>query len=116
MARSSGPRQAAALRTVAKAAEARERRSVNPFAHQFQREAFDWVGVDAAVVVDGIASSIGAGSAVTISATADGGAIKVSVWVGDQKYAAYAATPELLNELFFALSSPEQAVDEARAT
>lgn len=103
--------QAQPLRIAAKAQEARTRATYDPFKHLYIREAFDWVPCDAPTLADGIAGSLRAGNAITFSATPDGGAVKVTVWVEGQKYTAYAANAEALNELMAALTSPPEGVD-----
>ncbi len=65
----------------------------------FSRTTFVWEGVNAGLVLDGIIAVLNAGDAVTLSLTADGGAVKLTLWRDNVKHVGYAATDDQLHEL-----------------
>lgn len=116
MARSPQSRAGALVRQLDAAQADRERARESVFGGVFDREPFDFAGIDAAGLADGLAHQLGSGNAVTLSLTADGGAVKVTVWVGGKKSVAYAATTELFDAIFAALGPPLQSTDASRGT
>jgi hypothetical protein len=114
MARSQGARQAANLRAADRAVEDRRQAQQNPFGGVFAREAFPWEDIDGNCLVDGLAYTCRQGRAVTISPTADGGAVKVTLWADGNKHVAYAATGEDFNTLMEALGPPSAPAAEPK--
>jgi hypothetical protein len=103
----------ATFRSVERAETQKRVTQQSPFGNIFARASFDWEEVDMATFVDGVAYSTSLGRSVTISATADGGAIKVSIWENNQKHEAYAGTCETLNAIFAALGPPTGDISQA---
>lgn len=107
MARPTGKGPGAQFRVI-ETAETKKRAAQNSlFGGSFVRDAFDWEDVDAATLTDGIAHSLSVGRAITLSLTADGGAVKVSVWENNAKHQAYAADASTFNDLMGVLGPPE---------
>jgi hypothetical protein len=103
----------ATFRSVERAETQKRVAQQSPFGGIFARASFDWEEVDAATFVDGFAYSSAIGRSVTVSATSDGGAIKVSVWENNQKHEAYAGTCDTLNAIFAALGPPAGDISQA---
>lgn len=107
-------RQAEALRDAGRKADSGKAASEAPWggSHLFQRELFPFSQIDAATLADGVAYTLGQGNALTLSLTADGGAVKVTVWVNGKKHVAYAASSEQFDIIMSALGEPS--TDAAR--
>jgi hypothetical protein len=88
-------------------AEAKERHDRDSvFGMVYARESFSWDDVDPATFLDAFAHSTSLGRAITVSLTADGGAIKVSFWQNNAKHQGYAGNAERLNQMMEALGPP----------
>jgi hypothetical protein len=92
----------------AQASSGSPRRSSSPnvFEHH-PRTIFQWEGVNAGLVLDGIISCLNNGDAVTLSLTSDGGAVKLTLWRDGQKHVGYAAGDDDLHELCELMKPPE---------
>lgn len=108
MARIPGKGPGPTLRAVEAAAEKRKRARQSPFESYAARPSFDFADLHPATVCDGLHHALARGVAVTLSMTADGGAVKLSIWVDNQKYQAYAGDAATLNALFEALQDVEE--------
>lgn len=85
---------------------ARRKAAQDVFGH-YARTTFVWEGVRAGLVLDAIIAVLNRGDAVTLSLTADGGAVKLTLWRDGTKHVGYAATDDALHELCEAMTPPE---------
>jgi hypothetical protein len=101
-------RQRTAFKDAGRKAERSKTASEAPWggSHLFERELFPFADVDAAALADGIAATLAAGNAITLSLTADGGAVKVTLWVKGVKHVAYCANSDQLDIIMGALQQP----------
>lgn len=114
MARTQRPGERASIRAISEAAADRQSEKANPFARMYARTTFSFDRIDSATFIDGVAHSLGEGHAITLSLTADGGALKVTLWAGGKKHIAYAADDETTNEIFEALGPPLKTTDAGK--
>lgn len=112
MARTRSSGTSAAFRNVEEAASKRKKARLSPFEAYASRPGFDWTDVSPATVVDGLHHALTRGAAVTVSLTGDGGAVKLTVWLDNNKHYGYAGDAETLNALFEALSEVEDPEDD----
>jgi hypothetical protein len=104
MARPRGPRTGDTFRAIGEQAEKRRQARTSPFERFAGRTGFEWEGVSAAALTDGLAHALTRGTTVTFSLTKDGGAVKVSLWIDNAKSEAWAGNADVLNELMESLT------------
>jgi hypothetical protein len=113
MARTPRKGPGADFRSVERAAAVRRVKRQSPFEAYAARPGFDFADISAPALCDGLHHALTRGAAVTFSLTRDGGAIKVSIWLDDQKHEAYAGDAETFNALLESLTDIEdEATDE----
>jgi hypothetical protein len=96
------------LGTIETQAHKRRKARQSPFEGYAARPSFDFADVSPATLTDGISHALTRGVAITFSLTADGGAIKVSIWLDNQKHQAYAADSETFNAMMESLVDVEE--------
>jgi hypothetical protein len=95
------------FKAVERAGEVRRNKRQSPFEQYAARLSFDFEDVNAATLCDGLHHALARGSALTFSMTKDGGAVKVSIWLDNQKFEAYAADSVTFNALLETLTDIE---------
>lgn len=114
MAGSRGARQAAAFRAAEPKIDRAATAKAAPWAGVYAREPFAWDSIAGDSLADGIGAVLRAGNAITLGLTTDGGAVRITVWQGGQKHVAYAAVPEVFDDLMAVLAGASETEEEGK--